>query len=1046
MGEAAGALLTASPEKDMTVLIGNRGEVAVRTIEVCRELGATAILACADQDLDSLAARLVRELGAEDGRSTIAPLRGASPSKSYENQPKVIASGKAHGATHFAPGYGFLSENAQAARALNDVGIKFIGPDPETMELVGGKEAARRLAREHNVPILDGSENLTSTEHAISEYEKLGGGPQMLKAEHAGGGNGNKVINNRQELIDAFTNMAPRFKEMHLETYVPDARHIEIQILGDGENVVAFGDRDCTAQRKFQKVIEESPAIIVAPGDVQAMTEGALKMMRAIHYKSLGTIEFLYQPATGKYWFMEVNCRAQVELPVTEERYGMNLLKLQFQLEQGEPLPLVGEPLNNHVIEARLYAERPEQDFAADSGKIQLLTIPTIEGVRVDRAYQEGDNVVAGFDTTIAKIIATGETREEAREKLVEMLTNITVTGVETNREFLLWLTNTKEFRDNTITTTFIEGAWSKHQRERFRGVEGFLEGGEFFTKPTPRRFVPEMFPQNLTYEKNGVVRDYASDREAMSETCAVKFGIYQDHATGIRIALGVWDPKVHAGTMGSEEGNAIVGLFELAKIEGGLPVAMITSSPGADQQQNMLALAQMDYVIAAAKKQFPAPLFINVFSGVNFGGVTASIANVEDIQIAVDNSLIGLTGTGMVKKMMGLKDGDKLPSGAHGVNDHYNARNIDLIVKDLAEARTRILALCSVLGLTEPHITPHPIDLRDFDSVSPGTRHDRPPEQRYPARIGNLTETIFRKAKKKVGGGRPRAELTPQKRLELIMNPLRPTAADLLHPDLNIFQNVSPLSHKTTLDSLEQYPAIIGAFAELGGEPVMVLGQQTQRRKDHLRRLHKVYVPQGPNDFRWAQRKIDLAERLGLPIIFIGDTAGASAYLEDEKNGISRQIAEFLARIHNVKVPVISLNIGQNGSGGGLTFIRPMDAAADSSNSLSLVSTIDVMNRIVLGKWPRNTAERAVLLNQIKDGTPEGRLLMGQIDEIIPEPTGGAHTDWIAYAKNIREFFLKAKLRVESMPIDQLLAERYDRIERPAQFATRPIVATIHG
>ncbi len=1023
------------------VFINNRGEIGLRILQACHKLGIGAVLACADQDLDSLAARTALEYSLLDDRYAIAPLRGRTSHQSYENLPVVMASAKAYGCDALHPGYGFMAEKYKAARALGEIGVRFIGPKPEVLEMVGNKTTARELAKRCRVPLLPGSDILTGTDMLQQEAKRIGF-PIMLKAEDAGGGAGNRVVHDMAEAKNIFTNLAPRFINLYLERYVAHARHIEIQIAGDKHgNVVALGERDCSPQRRFQKVIEESPALIVPARIKEKMIEQSIRMAKKAGYHGLATFEYLYDPTTLKHYFMEINPRIQVEHPVTEERYGVDLIELQLLIEQGKRLPSIPPARANNVIEARLYAEKTQQGFLPDAGAIRILNIPDIKGVRVDRAYEEGDSVPAGFDTTIAKLIATGKTREEAREKLAEMLAKITASGVSTNREFLLWLIDTEEFRANTVSTTFIEEAWGKHQRERFRGAEGFLSGGEFFPERQPVRFAPEMFPQNLTYERNGRARNYADDiRKLQAEnpdSSAFKYGIYQDTSSGIRLCFGFWDFKMMGGTLGAEEGSAVASLFEMAHKKG-LPVVMVTSSGGARQQENSLALQQMDYMMAAARK-YPPKLFVNVYSGPNFGGVTASIAGSPDIQMAVDGSLIGLTGPDSVAKIMGKQDRGGLPVGSHSAHDHYRDRNIDMIVGDLEEARVRILAICSELGLTESRL-PYEFNVRAFDSLTPGTRYDRPSEHRFAARISGLTSTIFRHPEKKTKDERLSQDLTPAERMSLIYHPLRPTTADLLNPALKLFESMSALSNKIIVDNIEQYPSIIGGIAQLGGEPVMVLGQQTLRHQTLSGELRKEYkVPQGPSDLRWARRKIDFAEQRGLPIIHFGDTMGADAKLEAERYGITAEIAEYLERLHEVRVPVMSINLGHNGSGGGLTFIRPLDASADLSNALTLVSTIDVQTWILTGDWPKDDEARNRILNQLEDAKAESRLRNKQIDDIIEEPPGGAQNDWGLIAKRLRSFLIRQMSLLSEIPANELLDRRYERSKEAAQFATRP-------
>lgn len=1033
------------------VFIANRGEIALRVLTACKKRDIGAVVGFSEADKNSLAVRTSLGLSEQDDRYAAAFIGLEQPYLSYGNPQAVIHSARAYECDAVHPGYGFLAEKADAVEAISQAGLRFIGPTAEAIRRVGDKERARAVARKLGIPLLPGTNTLRNFEQAKKAADKLKF-PLMLKAQNAGGGSGNRVVHNEDELRVAYRTLAPLFQDMYAEKYLPDASHIEIQVAGDKVgNFIALGERDCSAQRKFQKVIEESPAPTL-PADVRRkLSQDAIKMARHVDYHGLGTWEFLYDNATLDYYFLEVNPRIQVEHPVTEERTGIDLVGLQLAIEEGHQLPSLISTRDNHVIEARVYAERPEQDFAPDAGTIQILRhLDLPNDVRIDTGFAEGDTMPAHYDRTVEKIIAKGATREEARLNLVKALEGLTITGIASNREFLLWLLNTREFREGTITTTFIESAWKKHQRERMGDVSHFIADGEFIEFTKPVEFDPDTFPQDLQYEKGGIPRKYGEEiRQFQREnptTSAFRFGIYEKD--GISFALGFWDFRRLKGTLGAEEGNTVVKMLETAA-QLHIPAVMLTSSGGARQQENTLSLLQMDYMMSAWNRlKANIPVFINLYHNKSFGGVNASIAEAADLKFATDGTIIGLTGPAMVAEIMGLKDSTALPDGAHSAVDHFWARNIDVIFNDLDDARRQIMNLFYVLPQTNARVN----DLyspdhysRSFDSLAPSMRYDRPEGHRFRATIAHLVgKTVFHR-EQPTETSSTRAKLTNGQRMEIIKNPYRPTTVDYLNPEMGIFSNVVPLSNRMPVGPLEQYPSTIAAIAEFHGTgeldriPVMVIGQQTQRRRDENGNLVKDYVGQKTKDFMWAGRMVELAVKLNLPIVLMGDTEGADASLDSEYSGISNAIKYFLGLIENASVPVCSINIGQCGSGGGLTFIRPVDKAADLSNALTHVSGMDVYGQILLGKRP-NAAEKVALHNQLVDATAEGRKRMGQIDTIIQEPPGGAHMNPVFVAPGMKGFiedWLRATLH---MPSQELKDLRFARLRNAATFATIPI------
>ncbi|HEX2916177.1 MAG TPA: acetyl-CoA carboxylase biotin carboxylase subunit [Chloroflexia bacterium] len=438
------------------VLIANRGEIALRVIRACRDLGIATVVAYSEADRDSLAVRFADE----------AVCIGPAPSgKSYLNTPAIITAALITGADAIHPGYGFLSENPYVAEICEKVGITWIGPRPDVIEKMGDKAVARKTMEEAGLPVVPGVKGvLTSLEHAKREASYIGY-PVMLKALAGGGGRGIRVIENevalekiyplaRAEADKAFAN-----PELYLEKFVPRPRHIEIQLLGDNYgNVIHLGERDCSIQRRYQKIVEEAPAPNLPEDLRERIGEAAVKGAKAIGYTSAGTIEFLLDP-DGNFYFMEMNTRIQVEHPVTELVTGIDLVKWQIKLAAGARLTLSQKDvrIRGHAIECRVNAEDPANNFRPDAGTIDLFVPPGGIGVRVDSHLYSGYTTPPYYDSLLAKIIAFGDTREEAVARMERALHETVVSGVKTTIPFQQFLLADPDYRAGKAALDFVE-------------------------------------------------------------------------------------------------------------------------------------------------------------------------------------------------------------------------------------------------------------------------------------------------------------------------------------------------------------------------------------------------------------------------------------------------------------------------------------------------------------------------------------------------------------------------------------------------------------
>lgn len=436
----------------MKVLVANRGEIACRILRTLREMAIPSVAVYTDPDGDAPHAGLADEA---------VPL-GAP--EQYLSGEALIRAARTTGATAVHPGYGFLSQSSTFARACTTAGLTFIGPTPESMEALGDKRGSRSTAQRLGIPVVPGARETDSVSSAQEAADTLGY-PVLLKAAGGGGGRGMRLVRSRAELPEAHEAARREAKasfaddRLLLEKYLSPARHIEVQILGDGRDAVALGERECSLQRRYQKVIEEGPAVRVAAETRRAMADAAVRLARESGYRSAGTVEFLVS-ADGSFHFLEVNTRLQVEHPVTELVTGMDIVRAQVEVARGGPLP---EPIvpRGHAIEARLNAEDPYRGFLPQAGPILMLDWPQRPGVRIDGGVKEGQRVATHYDSLLAKIIAWGSDREQARRRLVETLRELTLLGIATNQAFLIQLLESEAFKTGeTYTTTLESQEW----------------------------------------------------------------------------------------------------------------------------------------------------------------------------------------------------------------------------------------------------------------------------------------------------------------------------------------------------------------------------------------------------------------------------------------------------------------------------------------------------------------------------------------------------------------------------------------------------------
>jgi acetyl-CoA carboxylase biotin carboxylase subunit len=447
------------------VLVANRGEIAVRVIRGCQEMGIATVAVFSEADKYALHTKLADE----------AVCIGAPPaSQSYLNKETIVDAVRKSGADAVHPGYGFLAENAEFSQAVADAGLVFIGPRPENIRAMGDKIEARRLALKAGVPVVPGYQvepgdaaPLLSYAELIDELSLAAkdiGFPVLIKATAGGGGKGIRIVHDSGRFLDAAMSAMREAESafgnptVYIEKYLPSPRHIEVQVLGDGcGNAVDVGERECSVQRRHQKIIEETPSAVIDDDTRTRITQAAVELARAIDYLGAGTVEFLYAGG-GRFYFLEMNTRLQVEHPITEMVYGVDLVREQIRIAEGRGLPFAARPeRRGHAIECRIYAEDADAGFLPAVGKIELLDTPGGNGIRDDSSLFEGMTVSEYYDPLLSKLVVWADTRENAIRKMDWALSRYRVLGVTTNVEFLRRVLAHPKFCDGDYDTHFLE-------------------------------------------------------------------------------------------------------------------------------------------------------------------------------------------------------------------------------------------------------------------------------------------------------------------------------------------------------------------------------------------------------------------------------------------------------------------------------------------------------------------------------------------------------------------------------------------------------------
>ena len=438
------------------VLIANRGEIAVRIIRACQGLGIETVLAVSEADRDSLPARIA-------GRTVC--IGAASTTDSYLNIKAIVAAALGTGSDAVHPGYGFLAESPELAEACAAQGVTFVGPRPEQIREMGNKLQARALARQYGLPILPGSEKVHSYEEAAKVAQRIGL-PVMMKAAAGGGGRGMKIVTDYKDMQQMFGSASAEARAafgddtLYLERYIPNARHIEVQVLGDRfGNVIHLGERDCSLQRRHQKLVEESPAPAITEALREEIRQAGVTLARNIRYENAGTVEFIVDQDTETFYFLEMNTRIQVEHPVSEMITGIDLVQEQFRVARGESLRFSQSDVTfrGHAIECRINAELPAEGFRPSPGRLVEWRPPEGPNIRLDTHCYAGYTVPLYYDSMLAKLIVYGSDRTEALERMRRALEQFSVSGIGTTLTFLHFVMGHPDFVAGKVNTNLVE-------------------------------------------------------------------------------------------------------------------------------------------------------------------------------------------------------------------------------------------------------------------------------------------------------------------------------------------------------------------------------------------------------------------------------------------------------------------------------------------------------------------------------------------------------------------------------------------------------------
>jgi len=1011
-------------------LIANRGEIAIRILRTCKEMGISTVAVYSEADKDALHVRLA------DEAVCIGPAPAAD---SYLNMNNLLEAALLTGCDSIHPGYGFLSENARFAKLVRECGLIFIGPSPEIIAKLGDKIKAKDIMKKAGIPIIPGSDGAIESAQDAQKIAREIGYPILFKAAAGGGGRGMRMARSESEIVHAFTtaraDVTASFGDeiLYMERMLAGTKHIEVQIIADQHgHAVHLFERDCTFQRKHQKLLEEAPCASLPEEVRDAIIGDALKAVRYVGYDNVGTIEFLLDDDMNHY-FIEMNTRIQVEHTVSEMISGIDIVKHQIQSACGIPLTLRQSDIHRvgYAIECRINAEDLRNNFAPHPGIIASLRFPAGRNIRIESAVCSGMEVVPFYDSLIIKVITHGITRAHAIEAMKIALDETMVTGIQTNLEFQKSILQNKEFLSGKYTTDFAHDFIGRFSADAEAPIPPMIRQeppknpiaiaqtqikphgtGEdmqvcklckepiamsdlthdlfvcshcgFHFRIGAQERIRQLIDESTFAEIDGDALSHDADyfpgygeklikaRQSSGMNEAVVCGIGKIDRSDV--CIGVLDANFMMGTMGSVVGDKITRLIEHA-IELWYPLVIVSASGGARMQEGILSLMQMAKT-AAALARFDAAglLYISVLTHPTTGGVSASFAMLGDIQLAEPHALIGFAGKRVIEKTIN----EILPPHFQTAEFQLEKGFIDAIVarKDLKPT------ISSILTLHRARLFRSNLPLTDL-------RYDQP-----------------------VTNG-----MRAWERVVVARHAQRPKAGDILPL---LFDQFIPLHGDRHFGD---DPALIGGIGYFNGIPVTVLAQNKGKNLDE--NLAYNFGMMQPEGYRKVMRLAKQALKFKRPILTIVDTPGAFPGKGAEERGQAEAIAQSLKLFSTLSVPVIALVLSEGGSGGALA-LSVADRILMLENAVYSILSPEGFASIL---WKDET--KAAQAADIIKLTSYDLLKKGIVDVIIKEPYGGIQADLDGVLSQCRSAIQKELDILMQMDTDRLLKERYAKFRR---------------
>ncbi len=1052
------------------IFIANRGEIAASMVQtiIRRNEGSppnrqiSFVVPQTFSDANPIAARLV---DAHPDHGSLIEIGGYGADESYLNQDLVLNTAIANGSDAIFLGYGLLAEKDEFVRKCEQAGIRVLGPSARAMELTGNKIKAREKAMDvkmpgtnHNIPTVPGTGNLPEIKDALRAVGIIGPNerpprnkidfPVVVKDPDSGGGDGVALnVRNQQELEEAYTRMRrrPENKQVFIEKFIQNPAHIEIQIIADAYgNVVSLGERDCTIQRKSQKIIEESPSPRVSPSVVSKMEAASKAFAKAINYRGVGTWEFIVDmddidPETGepKWYFMEVNPRVQVERTISEMRTGVDILDTIISIGEGAKLPFKQEDIKPEgvVIQTRHYAEDPNNNYAQSEGAISRLRYPQEPNEIIRAAVEEGDTLSIEYDPTLLLRIVRASTREAATAQQIRGLSATELLGVLSNRTQLITILNSPEFSDpKSINTTWVDRTWGHEVKGDMTDLDRYINEGTFLPIESDTLFDFSKLLQDQEVEKRKrggegtEIKKYSQEIadwiEKYGTSKSSKIGIHTLH--GLRYVLFALDYKIRAGTLGGQEGLDWRQACRLAS-EYNLPLISWSETGGADQGQNNFALFQMG-AGEDALNEFNPDYLADVSNGLVFGAFPAAVSPQAKLKIMTRkatgpkgefDSRKGITGPRMTINTIdpGFEGGSleemyEAIKEAIGVMPHHPStlledRMVHILTDDAVEAADKVAHILHSTKtpqmIADPNIVFVPTEKIAYADPHLTIRFDRP-DQHATAWGGTFGARLLHKFRHR--GELPSSalrgrELTNEARLAILNEAERPTAADLVDTKSGLFSDVVFLSTPPhhTVDSeggqtteIEQYLPTFAAITTFEGQDLFVLAHQSSRVIENGQ-LRREFRAQRPEDWEYLMDMLSYARSRKYPVLNLAGTKGASGAPQDERKDQLKAVSQLIHETNTYPDYMASILLDYGGSGGVHTLFRRLNRAGALEHAVSSVADWIVMLQIRSGRWidpqvakPEDVATFYKFVNQHKDANAFGLRQMRLIDEIIAE------------------------------------------------------------